>query len=596
MEIEDLLDDANLWEIPEDTLQQVETLELEEYLDNLGYIAISQNASAPEREEAEILAGIRQFRQEYQQFYPFFAQNPTLFRHAFSPAIFQQTNDYELTEEELNFLAHLSSLEGEFDLHQCSETEIKANSILTRVLNFRLSILDLPGAHRPLSYSADTVTALKTLGGWTRETTYARQVELSGDVPQLASTLAGLPKYPGSAYAHIAYLKDDAKSMPSKRETDAVRRGKGAHLQKRNDFKDRLKFIPEASQTAYAAKNKDFEGIIADPLHRHICRLVQIKLWLLGTYDGRLDSDIGPVSLQAIVDFIEFMQELQAKVTGGADRAGGIFLEDILVKENKDYWAFNVTFLLNQVFPVLIDKYVKEIKDDAGMDDPDTTIKNATVAEEIHDLAEQIDKSEQDAFYAELNTIIQTDKSEETEKRKTRRRKVKTRGGKDFFRSVKLFFKNLATNIVKGIIKGVKAIVSAIKSLFKWIKNGIKVLIREIKKVFALFRKSVQFVFGKKIIATRKDQVSITTDYDLDFDAVTKFNGVDPDAVAEHIQQNRDILHALEETADFLGVAFFIITHLGEGVLGWLKLGVKLIKELAIRKFSFQRFSFPGLP
>jgi hypothetical protein len=168
---------------------------------------------------------------------------------------------------------------------------------------------------------------------------------------------------------------------------------------------------------------------------------------------------------------------------------------------------------------------------------------------------------------------------------------VKTRGGRDLFRTVKRFF----GNIIKTIARGIKFIINSIKKLFTWIKNGIKVLIREIKKVFALLRKGVQFIFGKKKIITKYEtkQTVITTHYDADFDSVTRMNRAKPELIATHLAKNNDILLALKECSNFLGMALFIVVHITPPV-GWLKLGIKLIRYLAGTRFQYQRFSFPG--
>ncbi|MCB0615905.1 MAG: hypothetical protein KDC75_21455 [Phaeodactylibacter sp.] len=193
--------------------------------------------------------------------------------------------------------------------------------------------------------------------------------------------------------------------------------------------------------------------------------------------------------------------------------------------------------MLKLVFPILIDKYNKDVKGDRTDREAEEDIKNATVAEEIHGLAEKVPESEREEFYKELNGIIENDNSNQEHNdnggKAKRRRKVKTRGGKDLFHSVKLFFKKVKDIIVEGV----KKVISAIRELFKWIKNGIKVLVREIKKVFTLFRKAVQFVFGKKIVRPRTPKAAILTDYSFDFDNTTTLTGIDAGALAAHIQK-----------------------------------------------------------
>lgn len=584
MDLEYLLETEAGMEVPADQLEEIEELELEEYLDNLGYIHIDQNQDDRVVDWPTIMKGIALFRKEYVLCYPVFKKYPSIFNALIPLKILDDPPKDALTEEELDFFAQLSSIEGKFDLHLLSKEDIKTNRILCRVLNYRLSILGLLTVARRSGYTVQVDRALGKLGRWAQITTYKGQLELIGNIHALALHFAQAGEFPNSKYHQICYVKDKDGRL------------KGGRNKVR--FRTRFIFLEAESVNAFEERGKNkrkIEPVIKDGLNQLMCRIVQIKLWLLGVYPGKLDSDIGPMSVQAINDLIAFLRDLIERTTGktlGKDDA--ITIKDILVRLNNEHWAINTTFLFKLVFPVLIDKL--QVGGNGGeakmSSEEEMEMQNATVAGELGELAQSMGKAKQKEFYNALDDVI-TKKEEElsVKGRKKKKRKVKTRGGRDFFKSVKRFFGNL----LRSIAKGIQFIIDSIKKLFNWIKNGIKVLIREIKKVFKLLRKGVQFIFGKKKIVTKDKttQTVITTHYDADFDSVTRMNQAKPELIKIHLAKNRDILLALEECSNFLGMALFIVVHITPPV-GWLKLGIKLVRYLAGTRFKYQRFSFPG--
>lgn len=723
MDLEYLLKKEAGMDMPEEKIEEVELLELEEYLDNMGYIAINQNDEDRVVDWKQIHEGILTYRAEYKAYHPFFTEHSDTFKYTYDPAVASAAIAGELTEEELDFLAHVSSIEGEFNLHDFPQEVIKTNPFLNRIINYRLSILglvrpildfeltenelgflttiknikknsaegefnlqdfslteikDYPFLKRNFNYrlstvglvlrinhteySDDTNTALEKLGVWAGVPDYAEQIKLTGDIHQLSIRLAKRQEYPGSEYKQIAYVKD----------------GKGRSKERGN--KDRFKkmenfhFLTQDSKEAFEDRETDkiqMELVVHDPLNQLMLRIIQVKLWCLGTYPGKLDSDIGPISVQAIKDVMDYLREmvyeesygpelteewesirklveeekkkLEKKLEGKLEkrtldveklkrerekirksvekekkklegklereqeqirkerheegRGLNITIEDILLKLEGEYWVINTTFFLGTIFPVLLIKKPTAVESgganrESGEDKAEQKTPT-TISGQVGDLAAGIPTENQDEFYKELKGLVNK-KEESTDRRrskKKKKRKVKTRGGRDLFRTVKRFF----GNIIKSIARGIKFIINSIKKLFKWIKNGIKVLIREIKKVLKLLRKGVQFIFGKKKIITKDEttQTVITTHYDADFDSVTRMNQTQPKLIEIHLEKNRDILLALEECSNFLGMALFIVVHITPPV-GWLKLGIKLIRYLAGTRFKYQRFSFPG--
>ena len=87
---------------------------------------------------------------------------------------------------------------------------------------------------------------------------------------------------------------------------------------------------------------------------------------------------------------------------------------------------------------------------------------------------------------------------------------------------------------------------------------------------------------------------TILTDYDFDFDCITELKNFDAGATREHIRKNREILRALEQTSDFLGMVLnFAVNIIGRPVFGWIKMGIKLINFLKNANFKVEAITFP---
>jgi hypothetical protein len=165
--------------------------------------------------------------------------------------------------------------------------------------------------------------------------------------------------------------------------------------------------------------------------------------------------------------------------------------------------------------------------------------------------------------------------------------KSKTRGGKRLLRSIGRFFKRIGDFIKDGI----KWVIESIKNLFKWFKNGIKILVRELKKAFHMAKTALSFFFSKRIVKSQNTNSQLITDYDFNFDSLTTVIGTDKELIEEHINKNRWITKALEEVSEFLGTVISIAIKIAKGPMGWIQLGLDLIKYLADNKFQYNRLS-----
>ncbi|PXY02582.1 hypothetical protein DF185_00365 [Marinifilum breve] len=524
----------------------IHKLECEEVLDNLGYIELDRNSGKQTATLEQLKEGISVFRQEYE-----------MNKQDFDIGIdrFDTFKNQLLTEEELDFLHEISSLEGEFELHQYSLKKIEQNPILSRVLNWRLAILSIFNKGISNQLSDDLKKQLNLLGTWCSTSDHKKIIELLGNMEDLSMAIAKQDSYPESEYRHLIYFKNSYKKL---KDQDV----KFTSNKKR--FESRLQFIPKESQKTLALVKKkkvSYDTFQDDQLHQLMIRLVQIRLWLLGNYQGKLDNDLGPLSITGIHSLISYIHESY----GGKQ---GYKMSDLLMRLGNDKWVLNVSYLFKALLPVLI-----KMESDKKME---------TISEEFSTIINKLDKEEDKK---EVLKII--DQEIKGELASPQNRKSKTRGGKRLLRSIGRFFKRIGDFIKDGI----KWVIQSIKNLFKWFKNGIKILLRELKKAFHMAKTALSFFFSKRIVKTENSNSQLITDYDFNFDSLTTIIGSDKELIEEHIKKNKWITKALEEVSEFLGTVISIAIKVAKGPMGWIQLGVEVIKYLADNKFKYNRLT-----
>jgi len=546
MSIQEMFKNEFLNEETEENFARIHKLECEEVLDNLGYIELDRNSNKQSASKAELDLSIAIFRSEYE-----------LHKQAFSSEIVSFSNDQMqlLSEEELEFLHEISSLEGEFELHLFSLEEIKQNPILSRVLNWRLGILSIFNESISNQLSEDIANNLNQVGNWCNTADQGEIIKLLGNIEDLSLAIAKQDEYSNSHYQHLLYFKNSYKEL--KHQGIKVRSDK-------KRFNSKLQFIPkESKDTLEQVSNnkKKFNAFQEDKLHRLMTRLVQIRLWLLGNYQGKLDNDLGPLSITGLHSLIAYIHETY----GGKE---GYKLSDLILRLGKDKWVLNATYLFKALLPVL-----NEMEEERKM---------KTISEEFSSIVSKLDKEEE-----KKEVLSEIEKQIKDDFKTPSHKKSKTRGGKRLLRSIGRFFKRIG-EIIKD---GIKWVIEAIRNLFKWFKNGIKILMRELKKAFHMAKTGLSFFFSKRIVKTVNGKSQLTTDYDFNFDSVTTLVHSNQKLIEEHIQKNQQISEALEEVSEFLGIVISIAIKVIKGPSGWIQLGIKLIKSLSDDDFKYNRLS-----
>lgn len=580
---------------------QVHRLECREVLDNLGYITADRNTENDGLTPGKLAEGIGRFREEHQtssQAFPeggeqsgkdeAFMRPPTFYKQTPEPQ--SESVDQLLSEEELSLLHRLSSLEGEFDLHRFSPEQISADALLCRVLNFRLSMLGIfditPGPHPDARWPF----CLEKLAGWCGLTGHSQVIQLLGDAEKLSETLARQDRYPGSRYHHFVYFKSPVQRLSKRMQPQAGDEQR---------FRSRFPFIPAESIARFEQVISDrnqMDDEINDELNQLMTRLVQIRLWLLGTYPGKLDNDLGPLTLEGITSLMDYFRENFGK-------SKGYVLSDLLMHLGGDYWALNATYLFKAFLPVL-----EEMNEKKQSKRP-----TRTISEEIGRLLSDPSTSLQakESILATINEELQNKPPVAVNPQ----RKPRTRAGKGLLRSIGRFFRHVGELIGKGI----KRVIRTLKKLFRWFKNTARVIWRELKEIYSPMSQAIRFFFSKRTITTVRGGERIVTDFDGGFDSVTvlparsafgsetkygpesksraepksasasKFRAKpksEPESgllIQTHIRTIESHSQALTQASAFAGTIISIALKVMTGPCGWIRLGMEVIGSVCQR-------------
>ncbi len=519
----------------------------EELLDNLGYLQF-YDGDLNQHSPSALLNAISNFRVDL---------SDTIIPNAPEPADIPY-----LSDSEQDFLGNLSSLEAHFDLHEFELSTIEGDPLLTRVLNFRLMALSLHNKHNEARYDNKTTEAMAELKGWAGISSDSELLEKLGDVSQLIELLNSKDSFEGSTYHGILFFENA-------RDTQVERQFRNNKQQFRTGL---------APLTAYAREEimpildkrfdngtfpnrykKRVEAYEKDRINRLFIRLVQLRLWLTGTYDGRLDEDMGTMSLNAIYDL--------AEVINHEETSPIVYPKAFVMKLNRNHWAINVRHFLSLV----------SMNIDIAMQEHEAK----TISTEVENMSEGLSAADKKKFYIELDGLV---KEDQAVAQNERRKKRKSKNGRSFWRTVGGFFKKIGRTIVKGF----QAVIKALKSFFKWVKNGIKALVNEIKKAYSTLKNAVSFVFGKRQSKTG----NIASDYDFDFDVVTRVSGpVTTEMIREHAEKNNGILADLLKVMTFLEKALPVVINFLTPPVGWIKAGIKLVSLLVKSVFKIPALS-----
>jgi hypothetical protein len=480
----------------------------------------------------------------------------------------------ELSPREVYILKEITGLDEELIIRDVPENE---TSLLSRILIFRYNVFDLLGTTEitpSQKLTSELITTLKDEGksiGFVEDETKQEKSWI-----QLANLLAN--QYQLSLFCKTSEvlsnkISGDCIFISVEDEGKAILRELGKKIKKEDLF---LETIATSQSRRYVrnlmnrSSSSNFKKQVAKtfvwPSNIFMRRMLQVKLWMAGLYHGELDDYFGPKSVEALSDFLMTIIEM--------NKDGRTELGRIMNNLGQGQCVININYLLTNYFIRMendemsgeqssvsqVFNFVLEKKTPQGNFKPQHV-------EKVQKESEKLGSALQSELRDESQVILQK------KRRNVRQYKAKKGIGKFFSEAFK-FVKNLITKLKRLIQK-----------LFRIIKKVAKFIYNEIKEAFQTFARGLKFLFGKRIIDPTPH---IVTDYDIDFDGITKIKGTPTQQEIEtHIATLKSYSSAIYPTLTFVKNVIKWGLQVTSSPIGWVKILVgiaKIFKDMVFKK------------
>jgi len=466
----------------------------------------------------------------------------------------------QLSEKEIDLLEILTSLEGAFEIKHIS---VGVRTLLSRVCLYRYKVFGfkkLPQVNAVVSQDVViTLTEIaKSIGYITGS--WIQFSNVLGSQLQLTTFCKELYVREDTQFNAVVLFKINRKYVKQFRGNNFLISNKRRFTEKLSQdkyYNDIKTIVDDNSRrnTALNAKVVTTENIF-------LLRVIQVKLWIAGLYEGNLDNDFGPLTYEALREYLEY--HIDNETRPKKELARVLFL----LKSN--HGLFNLVYFFNTYLDV--EESVEIEKKHASVSNLyDFVVSNhrndkrrgyqpkSTVKEKQNKL--------QHALTANINNYAQHGIA-----LKARRQYKGKKRFLRFFAKVYDLIKNGVRFIKKIIAKLIRVIAKSIKIIFYEIVQGIK-----------NFKKGLHFLFGKRITNTDN---AIETDFDFDFDGVTTVNHTYSDyQLQEHSQLIDDKANAIYPALNFTRIVIEWGIKLANGT-AWISILVgiaKLFKDFVIR-------------
>lgn len=521
--------------------------EIVQMLSDLGYLSISA-------EEGKILyageleAGVLSFRRE--------AMSGLLIGKASLllpfPVDPQKNHEGILTYREFSVLQLLVSFDGDFTLKPLSE--IRNSGIYTRVIQYRLHLMGLHKRHPDGIYTDEINLALDQLAGWLSPVKPDELLDLTGNISKLVFRLKASPAFRNK----IIYFNSELEAFGHFYGIFGSNTGFIDQLEKDIDSKSQ-----EYRQLIKMAKQPEidrqfFSVLTGDDFSDFIIRISQLSQWISGYYIGRIDGEIGDCTFES------FRQLAQSEVEhGNSDFEMGKLVGNI----SNEYWVVNPHYLFQEI----------------SVPETEPDIQISKVFSSYNDQYELLDDSEKSTVDSNMKLAWKSINIDQN---------CNMKSSADRFR--RIYFG--ARSLLRSFWKGMKNIFNRLKEsvidfasgFFNVIKNFAKYLYREIREALQVFSRGLNFLFGKRELATG----DCTAKFDFDMDCITCFSCLLNDKSIGDYQQllvanTTGLLFCMKLT----GRVIHLLIHAG---LGWQSLIIQagiLLKQLVKECYSNKEYA-----
>lgn len=421
--------------------------------------------------------------------------------------------------------------------------EVGAINLTTRIIHYRLDVFGLwPFAINMPWSLVNSEARLKMVAGFLKSTPL-EAINLLADIENLTKRL--LSAYENDTFI-FAFRANGNLSKDIIRKLDQ----KGAFSRQLvDDFGERSDFIKFLKKEIIKGKRIDFGFLRQDtenPFKKFLLRLIQVHQWQDGFYNGLLDGDLGEVSLQSLMDAVEFYNAANRK---------NIKIHRVLTYVDDGYFLFNALFFLQEYM-------VEDVEPNAESSAEDTIISN--IINQVQHSDEITVASFQDGFL-KLKSEILADSASKPQERKGLLQRI-------YFGMKKIIKKvfKIAKNIFNWIVETTKKFWGLLKKVFRHffenLRNGIKA-----------FAEGMKFLLGKREVTTAGREGLIASKMQFDGDSFNLVLGHPASLIETHMGKMQYHAATLQFSVAVVGGVINIIKNI-LNVLSWPLLVFTIIK------------------
>jgi len=494
--------------------------------------------------------------------------SPTLPEQAFQSLVSQAFEDFnnELNQSSLvskytiNQLKELYPLAYEVKLlERCTDIdegiifkklpEFGDRNLKTRIIHFRLNLLGQ--YHQPIKayYSASSHNGLTKAASFINKGLLAT-INMLADIQQYTTYYL---KQNGYKHPVVIMQSQDLNGKDIAQYNGAFKRSVKRELGSNDEvFQELKKGIFKRNDDKVDVE--DALSILENEQNAFIIRLIQIHQWMLGFYTGKIDGEIGTVSVNSLLNVISSYE------SSGESTADKKLL--VILSEKEGLLAFNAIFFLN--------RYKLEYQ---------SSDKTIDTIEKVNDSYLQASPEDQKLFEQHLNQNFSVTQATSNNKKSFLHK---------IFGGIRSFFKK-AFKFGRKIFKW---IVDKISAAASFITSFVKKLASFLKEAAHHFIEGVKFLFGKTTIASTSASESIITHFDLDKDVLNLGSSLKEELLGKHKKKVNTKVSELKFSLSLIAFLFKTIKSiLLGGLVAWPLFILKLVKAFKQIENSYKQIA-----
>ena len=568
----DLFEDAAIGKQFMSSFDEMERVEVVQLLSDLGYIpleAFEDDEVSPD----ELKTGIDLFQQELKQALAEPDQSNLDEIYQASASLLNTSQEGTLNERELHVLKEITGLDQEFILEEVAEDQI---NLFTRVVLYRYRVYGLT------TFPPGEVFGSKVLDQLLFIT---EKLGFEGTLTEISNLLAN--QLALSDYAvNNATLANQMEGtciffdLSTKAVKDTIA-NLGKQVRQKKQFLENLghekvKGILEQylNTKDHVAVSRGVQTTIdTSDKNKFMLRMLQVKLWVMGIYQSRLDDELGPKSILALNDFLVSIAE--------NDEDGQAELGNVLYHLPTSQCALNIRYLIEaHILPIESAEVQNQQSSISRIFE--LVLEDKTKTEGLTDAEKGKIKDQSDTLSSRLQSELTLESERIIDKTQKKVRQYKARKG--LLKLVSKFW-TWVDDSFQGLIK-------LFKKLLQYLAKATKHIFREVGEAFQKFKKGLTFLFGQRKIQPTEH---IQTDYDFDFDGLTRVSSrATAEDIQTHVASLKTYAAALYPTLHFTRIVIQWGIRAASGPVGWTKilLGMaRLLKEVVANRASGQEWA-----